>query len=128
MLFADLFRHEADQRRIPAGQFLFRTGDPGDTLYVLLDGHARVLVGERAVEEVETGAILGEMSLVEHVPHSASVLAVSDCTFAAIDEKRFHRLIAQTPHFATEVMRIMAHRLRATNQLLSSEACLPDSV
>ena len=45
MLFADLFRHEADQRRIPAGQFLFRTGDPGDTLYVLLDGHSRVLVG-----------------------------------------------------------------------------------
>ena len=84
-------------------------------------GHARVLVGERAVDEVEAGAILGEMSLVERLPHSASVLAVSDCTFAAIDEKRFHILIAQTPHFATEVMRIMAHRLRATNQLLQQE-------
>ncbi|WP_205230765.1 Crp/Fnr family transcriptional regulator [Azospira oryzae] len=121
MLFHDLFRHEPNQRRITAGDFLFRAGDPGDALYVLLEGHARVLVGERAVDEVEAGAILGEMSLVERLPHSASVLAVSDCTFAAIDEKRFHILIAQTPHFATEVMRIMAHRLRATNQLLSQE-------
>lgn len=121
MLFQELFRHEPEQRTIAAGDYLFRAGDPGDTLFVLLAGHARVLVGERAVDEVAPGAILGEMALVERVPHSASVLAVSDCTFAAIDEKRFHLLIAQTPHFATEVMRIMAHRLRATNQLLGQD-------
>ena len=121
MLFYDLFRHEPELFPIKAGDYLFREGDVGDVMYVLISGTAQIHVGGRVMEEVEPGGILGEMALVDHVPRSASVLATSDCEFACINQKRFHFLISQTPHFATEVMRIMAHRLRKTDQLIEGE-------
>jgi CRP-like cAMP-binding protein len=39
-------------------------------------------------------------------------VAVSDCELVAVDQKRFHRMIQQTPFFATQVMKTMAERLR----------------
>jgi len=119
MMFYDLFHNEKELHRVNAGDYLFKAGDKGEVMYVLISGKAQILLGSKVMEDVEPGAILGEMSLIEHTPHSASVLAVSDCEFAAINQKRFHYLIAQTPHFATEIMRIMAHRLRATNRLIA---------
>jgi CRP-like cAMP-binding protein len=45
-------------------------------------------------------------------------VATTRCEFVAIDEKRFQYLVQQTPYFATQVMRVMAERLRAANDLL----------
>ena len=84
-------------------------------MYVLISGSAQVLVGDKVVEELEPGAVVGEMSLIDQRPHSAAVLATSDCEFACITQKRFHFLISQTPYFATEIMRIMANRLLHSN-------------
>lgn len=120
MLFYDLFRHEPKLAPVQAGDYLFREGESGELMYVLITGTAQILVGSKVVEEVEPGGILGEMALIDRALHSASVLATSDCEFACIDQKRFHFLISQTPYFATEVMRIMAHRLRHADQLLES--------
>ena len=78
MLFYDLFRHEPELFPIKAGDYLFREGDVGDVMYVLISGTAQIHVGGRVMEEVEPGGILGEMALVDHVPRSASVLATSD--------------------------------------------------
>ena len=46
------------------------------------------------------------------------MLATTDCEFVAVDEKRFQFLVQQTPYFATQVMRVMAERLRAVNQMV----------
>ena len=59
------------------------------------------------------------MGLVSPGPRSASVVAVNDCEFVAVDEKRFQFLVQQTPFFATQVMRVMAERLRKVNQLVT---------
>lgn len=118
MLPIELFSHNAETHHVASGEHLFREGDPGGLLYVLNTGTAEVLVGARVVEELEHGSIVGEMSLVSPAPHSASVRATSDCEFVAVDEKRFHFLVQQTPFFATRVMRVMAERLRATDALL----------
>jgi CRP-like cAMP-binding protein len=49
------------------------------------------------------------------LPHSATVEAVTDCEFAVVDEKRFDFLVTETPGFAIEIMRVLAHRLRNTH-------------
>jgi CRP-like cAMP-binding protein len=90
-------------------------------MYVLNTGSAEVLVGDRVVEILEHGSIVGEMSLVSPGPHSASIRAISECSFVAVDEKRFHFLVQQTPFFATRVMRVMAERLRRTDALLKQQ-------
>jgi CRP-like cAMP-binding protein len=70
------------------------------------------------VETLQHGSIVGEISLVAPGPRSATVVAVEDCEFVAIDEPRFQFLVQQTPYFATQVMRVMAERLRRTNQIV----------
>ena len=119
MVFFELFANNPDIVRIPAGQPLFSEGEEGHRMYVLTTGHAEVIVNNRVVETLQHGNIVGEMGIVSPGPRSATVVATSDCEFVAIDEKRFTYLVQQTPFFATQVMRVLAERLRAANQMLT---------
>lgn len=123
MNLIELFRHETDVAAIPAGQAVFRAGEPGNVMYVLISGTADVMVGDVVVERAEPGALLGEMALVEDAPRTATVTAVSDCVLVPINVARFHFLVQQTPYFATHVMKIMAERLRKMDlRLLEAQA------
>lgn len=118
MVFFELFSHNPTIVRVAAGQHLFSAGDTGGLMYVLATGSAEVRVHQRIVETLQHGSIVGEMGLVSPAPRSASVIALSDCEFVEIDEKRFQFLVQNTPFFAIQVMRVMAERLRATDDLL----------
>ncbi|MGA8146143.1 MAG: cyclic nucleotide-binding domain-containing protein [Gallionellaceae bacterium] len=118
MNLAELFRHETDLQTLPAGQTLFKQGDPGDLMYVLMTGNADIIVNNRVVETAQAGAIVGEMAMIDEGIRSATVTAKSDSKWLQIDRKRFNFLIQQTPNFAIHVMRVMAARLRRTDSLL----------
>jgi CRP/FNR family transcriptional regulator, cyclic AMP receptor protein len=87
---------------------------------VVSTGTAQVIVNDRVVETLRHGSVIGEVSMLLPGPHSATVIARTDCEFVAVDEKRFQFLVQQTPFFATQVMRMMAERLRKTNQLVGA--------
>ena len=91
---------------------MFRAGEEGGLMYVLMHGNADIWVGDTLVESAGPGALLGEMALIDDGKRSATVLARTECSLVPIDIKRFHFLVQQTPHFATHVMQIMADRLR----------------
>ena len=118
MIPIEIFSHNTAKISIHAGQALFREGDEGNQMFVLETGTAEVVVQNLVLETLKHGSIVGEMGLVSHEPHSASVIAKTDCEFVVVDEKRFQFLVQQTPYFAIQVMRLMAERLRATNKLL----------
>lgn len=118
MVFFELFSHNPSIVRVPAGRPLFCEGDDGHLMYVLSTGRAEVIVANRVVETLAHGSILGEMGIVSPGPRSATVVAIDDCEFVAIDEKRFQFLVQQTPFFATQVMRVLAERLRRLNQMV----------
>jgi len=120
MVFFELFTHNPTIVHVPAGEALFTEGEPGHQMFVLSVGTAEVVVNNRVVETLRHGNIVGEMGIVSPGPRSASVIATSDCEFVAIDEQRFQFLVQQTPFFATQVLRVMAERLRATNQLVAA--------
>lgn len=119
MLFFDLFRNDPKMISIKAGEYLFCEGDPGDVMYVLITGKATVMVGDLNLEDVQKGAILGEMAVVDGSPRSTTVRAKTDCTFTVIDQKRFRFLVDESPRFAIEVMTIMAERLRQCDRNLA---------
>lgn len=122
MVFFELFSHNPEIIKVPAGRPLFVAGEEGNQLFVLANGMAEVVVKDRVVETLQHGSIVGEMGLVSPGPHSASVIAVSDCEFVAVDEKRFLFLVQQTPFFAKQVMSVMAERLRKANERLPPAA------
>ena len=112
---ADLFRKDTDTLQLAPGDFLFREGDKRDTMYVLLEGEVEIRLGEYVVETAVRGALIGEMALIDNSPRAANAVAKTPCRLAAIDQRRFHFLIQQHPHFATHVMKELADRLRRMN-------------
>jgi CRP-like cAMP-binding protein len=119
MVFFELFAHNPTIVKVSAGESLFSEDEDGQMMYVLTVGTAEVIVNNRVVETLTHGSIVGEMGIVSPGPRSASVVALSDCEFVAVDEKRFQFLVQQTPFFATQVMRVMADRLRKLNQIVT---------
>jgi CRP-like cAMP-binding protein len=103
-----------DEKRInvPAGHAVFEAGQPGTEMYILTAGSIELRVKDRTLERVEPGGVFGEMALIDAEPRSASALAVTDCELVPIDTKRFEFMLGRMPFFATEVMRVMARRLR----------------
>jgi CRP-like cAMP-binding protein len=117
--FLGLFKSEENVVTVKAGDALFRKGDPGKTMYVVLSGELKVGDGNKIFEQLAPGGLVGEMALIDHAPRAASVTAVSDSTLAEIDEKRFLFLTQQTPSFALNVMRVLSQRLRRMDAMVS---------
>lgn len=96
----------------PPGHQIFKAGDPGDALYILLEGEVKISLQEHILDQLQNGAIFGEMALVDSQPRSADATTTTECKLVKIDEKLFTELTGQNPKFAIEVMRIMSTRLR----------------
>jgi CRP/FNR family cyclic AMP-dependent transcriptional regulator len=111
-----LFRNAEDFETRAAGRPVFQAGTPGACMYVVKSGRLAIQIDGETVETVEAGGVVGEMSLLDNAPRSATVVALTDAQIVPIDQKRFLFMIQQTPFFAIEVMRIMAERLRAMNR------------
>ena len=115
----DLIKHFEGARRatsLQAGLTLFREGEPGNNMYVLLEGSAAVCVAGAVIEIAGPGAVLGEMALVDSSPRSATVITRSKCHVISIDRSQFDLLVRESPEFARHVMSVMADRLRRMNE------------
>jgi CRP-like cAMP-binding protein len=112
MTTIELFRNATDGETFAAGATIFREGEPGDYMYVVQHGEVEVVAQDRVIERVGPGGIVGELALVDDGGRSATVLAATDCTLVPISRKRFLFLVQHTPHFALQVMSILAGRLR----------------
>jgi len=116
--FLGLFKNEENIVSLKPGETLFKKGDSGSSMYVVLSGELRVGDGNKVFEQLAAGGLVGEMALIDHAPRAATVTALTDCTLAPIDEKRFLFLTQQTPSFALNVMRVLSQRLRRMDALV----------
>ena len=119
MATVDLF-HAEDTELVffHAGQQIFREGEPGEVMYVVHDGEVELHVRGQLVDALGPGGVLGEMALIERAPRSATATAKTDCTLVPIPEKRFMFMVQQTPHFALQIMKVIADRLRRMDSRL----------
>jgi CRP/FNR family cyclic AMP-dependent transcriptional regulator len=108
-----------DFRTFAAGETIFREGERGDELYVVRSGKVQIRVGDRVIETLGEHSIFGEMALIDDAPRSATAIAASDAELVPVGQKQFLFLVTQTPHFALNVMRVLARRLRAETSALA---------
>ena len=123
MIEINVFKHAKDTVTLPAGDVLFREGDPGDVMYAVIEGRIELTRRGTLIEDVGPGGIVGELALIEPAPRSATAEARTDARVVRVDEKDFTYLVQEHPTFALQVMRVMAERLRRTNE--ASEAARP---
>jgi len=129
MLLYNLFRHSQDYIEIKAGESLMREGESGEEMYVPIEGQAVIEYRGMRFAEIGPGDFAGELAVIDHSPRMASVIAKTDCRFVPVNQKRFEFLIAETPLFSLEIMRVLAQRLRRTDELHAERRnlCQPES-
>jgi CRP/FNR family transcriptional regulator, cyclic AMP receptor protein len=109
------FRGARNAVSMPRGGVIFAEGETGSNMFVLIQGRADISVGGEVLESAMPGSLLGEMSLVNSAPRSATVVAATECKLVSVDVKQFDLLTRESPEFARHVMTVMASRLRHTN-------------
>ena len=110
-----------------AHSLLFKQGDIGDAMYLVLSGElrARVLNGsnESILSTFKTGDFFGDMALFDNGPRSADVVSSSESTLLKISAANFFRLIREAPALATPFLqatvRTLSSRIRADNKRLT---------
>jgi CRP-like cAMP-binding protein len=118
---ANMLRGVFDAFRLSPGEVLFREGDEGNRMYVVLEGQVEIRVGETVVENAGQGSIVGEMALIDDGPRSASVVAATVCRLVGVDRTRFHSLVQSNPAFSTHVMKVLVERLRRMNRVFDKQ-------
>ncbi|MCX7621621.1 MAG: cyclic nucleotide-binding domain-containing protein [Acidimicrobiales bacterium] len=102
----------AEEVEAAAGAQLIDQGRIGQECYVILEGQAGGYMGDEHVATVGPGTMVGEMSLVEHRPRNASVIAETPMKLVAFDTKAFKTLLEEMPKVHDRVMATLAARLK----------------
>jgi CRP/FNR family cyclic AMP-dependent transcriptional regulator len=117
-LFAGLSRKElvqlarlADDTEVPAGRVLCEEGDRGREFFVLVEGEVEVRRKGRKVATLGPGDFIGEISLVEPTPRTATVTARTPLRFFVLTPRDFQRMLDENPSVERKVMRGLARRV-----------------
>ena len=113
----------AELQNLPAGSELFREGEPGDGVYLVMSGEVDVVKsgagGERSLARLGPGAILGEMSLLTNDTRSATGRARAQTAVLRLPASRFRALLEEGSPAALKLTaglgEVLARRLAATN-------------
>jgi CRP/FNR family cyclic AMP-dependent transcriptional regulator len=115
----------SSEERFMEGSMIFREGEKGDKLYIVLDGRVRISkfipgVGEEALAVLDRGDFFGEMALIDEKPRSADAKAhETDATVLSIDRATLNEILSMDPHaslqFLNLLCRMISRRLREIN-------------
>ena len=132
LLTADQAQSVADnvmKRRFKRGELIVEQGCKSDALFILLNGRARVLTADLRGREVilavlKQGDYVGEMSLIDHKPHSATVRAEIQTDMLVLGRTEFSRCLPDANSMAYATLRGLVARLRNADRQIESLALL----
>jgi CRP-like cAMP-binding protein len=109
------------ERRFPKNATVVEEGLPGDYMYVIRSGRAKVTKAsedgrEKIMNFLEAGAFFGDMALLGDETRSASVKTLEESVLLALSRRDFIDLLRQSPDLALSVIEELANRLRETNE------------
>jgi CRP-like cAMP-binding protein len=116
---ADGILGAGERMSFPAGQAIFEAGDPGDAMFVIADGQARVDVGGR-FHIMKPGDFFGEMALLAPGPRMATVKAETDIEAIKIGADTFQSFLLAHPPVALSMMKQLVIRLREVEQRIDA--------
>jgi CRP/FNR family cyclic AMP-dependent transcriptional regulator len=97
----------------PAGRHIVTQGMIGNGLYIIVAGLARVVKGDETIALLGPGEFFGELSVIDQLPRTASVVAEEETTCLALASWDLIAEIERDPQLALNLLRGLASRLRA---------------
>jgi CRP/FNR family cyclic AMP-dependent transcriptional regulator len=110
----DAIANLASETSYAAGDVLVRQGEPGHEFLIIVAGRARVERDGKQIRELGPGDFLGEISLIDASPRTATVTALDAIQAICVHRDGFLDLIDRIPVFRLEVMNALTQRIRAT--------------
>ena len=111
-------------RTFRRGQVVFSTGDPGDTLVVVISGRVKVVVrsvdgGELTLTIIQAGGVFGELSVADGGPRSADAETLDECDLLFIPRETIRDICARVPSAALALTSSIAVTLRRLTEVAS---------
>jgi CRP/FNR family cyclic AMP-dependent transcriptional regulator len=128
-LQAESLAESVSKRRFKRGESLVQQGNTSNALYIVLAGRSRVVMTDNKGREVilatmRAGDYVGEMSLIDGEPHSATVVADQQVDALVLGRDDFLRCLSENSAMSFVVMRELVQRLRKSSQKISSLALM----
>ncbi len=121
---AEALRSTMTRVEVPRGEAIFHEGDPGDRLYVIVEG--KIKLGRASGDGRENllailgpGEMFGELSLFDPGPRNAAGTAVADTVLLGVGSEDLDEWLRGRPEVARHLLRALARRLRRTNEALA---------
>lgn len=119
----DALTRQLQRVTFPRGHTVFVEGEPGDHLYIITEG--KVKIGRRTADGRESlitlmgpADMFGELALFDPGPRTSTVTTVTEVQALTMDHEALHSWIIQRPEIAEQLLRVLARRLRRTNNAL----------
>ena len=102
----------SDEITMTAGTLLIDQGQTGREAFVIVDGSVTIKRNGRRVATLGPGDVVGEMSLLDHGPRTATAVCDTDCTLLVIDQRKFLSVIDEVPAISHKLLASLASRIR----------------
>jgi hypothetical protein len=134
-IFADLSVNElaaiaavTEEAAFDADEQVFREGDVGDTLYLVLDGNVAVIKDCNREKEIEldtigAGDYFGEMALFGDDRRSATIRVKHAARFLTLHKQELQEIVREYPQIALHVCRVLSMRIRGLHGKISDQSC-----
>ncbi len=121
MNIMEKFQDWPDIEEYDARTVIFSEREPADVMYVVLSGEIELTLHDEPLGAEGEGGIIGEMAMINAATRSATAKTISKVRLARLDREQFRSLITENPDFSLHVMAVLANRLRAVNNYITSQ-------
>jgi CRP-like cAMP-binding protein len=103
----------------PANYTIFKQGEDGRSLYIVVSGRVKVHIGSTKLAEIEQGGSFGEMAIFDTEPRSASVTTIESSECLELTQEQLYDAIEETPEIAVNIIRELSRRIRKLNNSIN---------
>lgn len=100
----------------PANYTIFRQGEEGRSLYIVVSGKVKVHIGNKFLAEVEQGKYFGEMAVFDTQSRSATATTLEPCECLELTQEQLYDAIEETPEIAVNIIRELSRLIRRLNE------------
>jgi len=102
----------SDEINMSAGSLIVDQGQTGREAFVVLEGTVTVKRNGKKVNSLGPGTVVGELSLLDHGPRTATVICETDCELLLLDQRHFMGVLDDVPALAHKLLGTLASRIR----------------
>jgi CRP-like cAMP-binding protein len=108
-----------------ANDVIFREGDPGGALYLVISGRVQLSVSSREVAKLGPNDVFGEMSIFDREPRATTATVTEEAELLRVSADDFHEAMRETVEIAEAVIQVLNRRLREADRRLAAREGTP---